>query len=241
MRKIGQFINEMDMLLGKVAFVPAPQQGGQGDPSQQQQQGGQDPSQQQQGGGGDPMQQLMAQLPPEMAQQIQQLPPEQQQQALQQVMQQMQGGQGGGDPSQGGQPQGGAGGGDPSQQGQQGNPGSATNQDGTANTNGHIQAENQLDNTKVTLSVRELMDITSKGGASEALFKVKQLAGQHNQKMQSQQQKMQMEQQQAQMDQQAASQGMQSGGIYSQAPDMSGAPSGGGQSQPAPQGGGGGM
>lgn len=213
MTKIGQFIADMDaLLMRKCAFVPAQAAGG--GPQMQQQT---DQQMQQ-------VQQLLGQLPPEVQQQasqqlqqVQQLPPEQQQQALQQIsqgLQQMvqqhaQGGQGGKPPH--GQ-----------SQGQPGNPGAATNQDGSANTNGHMQAENQLDNTKVTLSVRELMDITSKGGASEALFKVKQLAGQHNQKMQAQEQKMQMEQQQAAMDQQAAQQGMQGGGLYAQAPDMSG-------------------
>ncbi len=210
MTKIGQFIAEMDgLLMRKCAFVPAQAAGG-GPQMQQQTQG----MMQQ-------IQQKVQQLPPEQQQQVmqqlqqvQQLPPEQQQQVLQQVSQGLdrQAQQGAAQGGQGAQ----------QAQGQPGNPGAASNQDGSANTNGHMQAENQLDNTKVTLSVRELMDITSKGGASEALFKVKQLAGQHNQKMQAQDQKMQMEQQQAAMDQQAAQQGMQSGGLYGAAPDMSG-------------------
>jgi len=216
MKKIGEFIQEMDSLLGvKTAFVPAPPQGGQ-DPTQGQPPQGQDPSQ----GGGDPMQQLMQQLPPEIAQQIQQMPPEQQQQALQQVMQQMQGGgQGGGDPAAQGQPQQGMpqdpSGGDPNT--------GLTAQDGSANAAGHVKAENQLDNTQVTLTVRELMDITSGGKATQSLLKVKQMASQHNNKMNADQQKMQQQSAQAQMDQQAAAQGMGGGGgIYSQAPDMSG-------------------
>ena len=221
MQKIGTFIQEMDaLLMRKTAFVPAQAAGG-GPQMQGQTQGLMQQVQQQ-----------LQQLPPEaqqqatqQLQQVQSLPPEQQQQALQQIsqgLQQMtqQGAQGGQGQPQQGQP------GQPQQQGQPGNPGAVSNQDGTANTNGHMEAENQLDNTKVTLSVRELMDITSKGGASEALFKVKQLAGQHNQKMQAQDQKMQQDQQQAQMDQQMQQQGMQAGaaggGLYPQAPDMSG-------------------
>ena len=240
MRKIGEFIYEMDTLLGvKTAFVPAPQQGG--DPSQGG--GGQDPSQGQ--GGQDPNAQLMQQvmqmvqsLPPEVQQQVapqlqqvQQMPPDQQGQALQQLaqgLQQMQGGQGGDPSQQGGDPTQGGGGappGDPSQAGQMpGDPsqGQTSNPDGSANTAGHAQAENQLDNTKVTLSVRELMDITSGGKASDALFKVKHLAHQHNAKMQGLQQKQQQDAAQAQMQQQQAAQGMGGGGIYAQAPDMSG-------------------
>lgn len=213
MKNIGDFILEMDQLLGvKTAFVPAPQQQGGGDPTQ----GGAAPQQPQQGG--DPSQgggldQLLAQLPPEVGQQIKQLPPEQQQQALQQVMQQMQGG--GGGEQTGGQGQ------DPNAQ-QGGDPGATTAQDGSANVNGHVKAENQLDNTQVTLTVRELMDITSGGKATQSLLKVKQMASQHNNKMQADQQKMQQDQQAAAMQQQQASAGMQGGGIYPTPPDMSG-------------------
>lgn len=251
MKKIGEFIYEMDQLLGvKTAFVPAPQ-GGQGQqspieggqaPGGQPPQGG-DPSQggQPPQGGGDPNAQLMQQvmqqvqaLPPDVQQQIapqlqqvQQLPPDQQGQALQQLAQGLQqmGGQGGGQPQggdpsqQGGQPQ------DPSQQG--GDPGSMSQQDGSANPNGHVKAENQLDNTQVTLTVRELMDITSGGKATQSLLKVKQMASQHNSKMQGEQQKQQMQAQQGQMDQQQQG-GMGGGGIYAQAPDMSGKPPQGG-------------
>lgn len=235
MQKIGQFIYEMDMLLGKVAFVPAPQQGGGQSPVSGGSPQGGDPSQQggapQSGGGG--MEQLLQQLPPEVAQQIQQMPPDQQQAALQQVMQQMQGGGQGGDPAaQGAQQQPGMpqdpSGGDPNT--------GLTAQDGSANAAGHVKAENQLDNTQVTLSVRELMDITSGGKATQALLAVKQMASKHNSKMQQDQQKMQMDAAQAQMQQQAQSQGMMGGGIYpGGGPDMSGKP----QAQPAGGGGGG--
>lgn len=85
-----------------------------------------------------------------------------------------------------------------------------------------MRAENELDNKTVTLTIRELMDLTSGGSATKSLLAVKQLADQHNQKMQQNQQKQQMDAQKQQLEQQAAAQGMQSGGLYSQAPDMSG-------------------
>ncbi len=252
MQKIGEFIYETDQLLGvKSAFVPASAISGGGNGGAQQPQGGQeqqgqpqgDPSQgqggqpQPQGGGQSDqmMQQVMQmiqQLPPEVQgeaqqalQQVQQLPPEQQGQALQQIAQGIQEmtQQGGQQPGQAGQPQG------------AGQPGqTAGDQVGSANPEGHVQAENQLDNTKVTLTVRELMDLTSGGSATKSLLAVKQLADTHNQKMQANQQKAQQTQQQAQAEQAAAAQGMQGGGgLYAQAPDASGKMSPGqGQSQP---------
>lgn len=237
MNKIGSYIEETDELLGvtKSAFIPASAvQGGQGPTGGQPQQGGGDQDQGQQAppqgqgsqGGGDSsgmLQQLMQmvqQLPPEAQQQaqqaiqqIQQMPPDQQGQAAQQlaqgIQQMMQSGGGqqstiGGDPNAG--------------QAQQG----AQQQPGAANTAGHVRAENELDNKTVTLTIRELMDLTSGGSATKSLLAVKQLADQHNQKMQQNQQKQQMDAQKQQLEQQAAAQGMQSGGLYSQAPDMSG-------------------
>ena len=88
-----------------------------------------------------------------------------------------------------------------------------------------IAAKNELDNVRVTLSVRELLDLIGKGSATASLLKVQQLADAHNQKMEAIKQKSQMEaqkqQQEADQQQQAAQQGMMSGGIYSQPMDAS--------------------
>jgi len=77
-------------------------------------------------------------------------------------------------------------------------------------------AENSLDNTKVTLSVRELLDLSSGGKATQSFLKVKQMAEAHNKKMEAVQQQQDMQAaeqaQQAQQDS-AMSQG---GGIYAQ-------------------------
>jgi len=81
-----------------------------------------------------------------------------------------------------------------------------------------VEAKNELDNVKVTLTVRELLDLTSKGTATASLLKVKQLADTHEQKMQQSKQKadaaQQQNDQQQQAQQQAQQQGMMSGGIY---------------------------
>jgi hypothetical protein len=78
-----------------------------------------------------------------------------------------------------------------------------------------IEAKNQLDNVKVTLTVRELLDLIGKGSATASLLKVKQLADSHKQKMEQTKQKADATQQQAQQKQQEASQGMMGGGgIY---------------------------
>lgn len=229
MQKIGEFIYETDQLLGvKSAFVPASaiSGGGNGGAQQQQQQ---QPQQGQQGGQSDQMMQqimqMVQQLPPEVQgeaqqaiQQVQQLPPDQQPQALQQIaqgIQQMT--QQGAAPQQGQQPHHGHHHHTGGQVGQ-----TSGDVPGSANPQGHVQAENQLDNTKVTLTVRELMDLTSGGSATKSLLAVKQLADAHNQKMQANQQKAQQAQQQAAMEQQAAAQGVNSGGLYAQAPDASG-------------------
>jgi hypothetical protein len=87
-----------------------------------------------------------------------------------------------------------------------------------------IEAKNELDNVKVTLTVRELLDLTSKGTATASLLKVKQLADTHQQKMQQSKQKADTAQQQADQQQQAQQQGMMSGGIYSSPMDQQGAP-----------------
>ena len=218
MKKIATFISEVDQIT-KRAFIPAPQQGGGQDPTSggQPQQGQSPQGGQGQGGGVDPqVQQMLQQLPPEVqqqvAQQLQQLPPEQQAQAMQQVMQQLQGGQ-----QQQQQPQQPAGPGQPQAQG-----GQVTPAGQEPLPPGHLQAENDLDNTKVQLSVRELMDLTSGGKATQSHLKVKQLVDGHNQKMQQAKQQAEQQAVQRQAEQQVAAQGMQSGGLYAQAPDMSG-------------------
>ncbi len=210
---IGDFISNTDRLLNKEAFVPAQVAGG----GPQMQQETQMLSQQ--------TQQLLQSLPPEaqqtamqQLQQIESLPPQQQQQALQQINQGLQ------QMVQQGQQQ--------QQQpgGQQPPAGPATQQGAEqqapgqeALPPGHLQAENDLDNTKVTLSVRELMDLTSGGKATQSHLKVKQLVDSHNQKMQQTSQQMQQDEAQAQAEQQAmAAQGQQGGGLYPTPPDMSG-------------------
>jgi len=78
-----------------------------------------------------------------------------------------------------------------------------------------VAAENNLDETKVTLSVRELLDLSSGGKATQSLLKVKQMAEMHNKKMEAAQE------QQAAQQEQAAQQAQQTpmsqaGGIYPQ-------------------------
>jgi len=77
-----------------------------------------------------------------------------------------------------------------------------------------IEAKNELDNVKVTLTVRELLDLVGKGTATASLLKVKQLADTHQQKMDQSKQKAEVAQQQAQQTQQQEQQGMMGGGIY---------------------------
>ena len=257
MNKIGSFIAEMDQLLGiKTAFVPAPPAPGSGGGGGGAVGGGQQQGGAPQQGAGDPQQlqqqvgQMLQSLPPEVQkqiapqlQQIQQLPPEQQAQGLQQIMQGMQqmqqGGQGGsGQPAPGtqGAPQGG----DPGQQaiaqGQDPNA-AATGTGGATDPTGHVNAENQMDSTKITLSVRELNDLMTQGKATKSLLAVKQMAHSHNHKMQQDQQKMQQDQQKQQMEAQMNAQTQQAGGLYAAPPDMSGKSGGGAPQQPSAPGG----
>ena len=78
------------------------------------------------------------------------------------------------------------------------------------------QTTNELDNVKVTLSVRELLDLVGKGTATASLLKVKQLADTHQQKMDQSKQKAEAanQKQQQQAQQQSQDQGINSGGIY---------------------------
>jgi hypothetical protein len=198
--KIANLIESYDSLV-KQAFIPNPQP--QQDAQQLQAAYGQ-------------LQQTLQSLPPEaqqqiapMLQQLQQLPPDQQLQQIGALLQQLQGQAQGGQPQQDaaqaqGQPQQ-----DPSQAPQE---------------EGHQNAENSLDNTKVTLSVRELLDLSSGGKATQSLLKVKQMADAHNKKMEATQQQQEQAQAQAQQEQAQQAQAQQ-GGIYS-AP-MGGAAPGG--------------
>jgi hypothetical protein len=193
--KIQDLLNSYDNLV-KAAFIPNPQV--QDSENQLEQAYGQ-------------LSQLLSSAPPEMQQQLgpmlqqmQQLPPDQQLQQITSIVQELS--------QQGGMPP---------QDAQSGAPAEApaTPQDATqAEPEGHLNAENNLDNTKVTLSVRELLDLSSGGKATQSLLKVKQMAEAHNKKMELSQQQAEQDQQAAQSEQQAAAQGngMAQGGIYGQ-------------------------
>lgn len=163
---IKQALNDIDNAIHKIAFIPAPNP----------QQGGQPQGGQQQGGGG--MEQLLSQLPPEIADQLKQLPKEQQIAALQQMMQG--GGQGGGQ-EQGGQ------GSDPAAQ--QGDPSQQAAQQGGQQAE-KLQSSGpptDLENSTITLRVRDLLDLVSGGNATKATLKVQE----HIQKGQIRQQDLQ--------------------------------------------------
>jgi len=118
-------------------------------------------------------------------------------------------GQQGGDP-QAAQPQ------DPSQGGAMPPAPDPAAQDASQAEASAIEAKNELDNVKVTLTVRELLDLVGKGSATASLLKVKQLADTHEQKMEQTKQKAQQQQQQVDQQQQTAQQDMMGGGgIYS--------------------------
>jgi hypothetical protein len=180
-------------------------------------------------------------LPPEAQQQIapvlqklQALPPDQLEQHLQGLLEQMHQMEGGapqgGAPQPGmeaqaaegedmftamqgmqGQPQ-------PSEQPpemQQASPEQQAMQDGDDAESSAVEAKNELDNVRVSLTVRELLDLVGKGSATASLLKVKQLADTHKQKMEQGRQKADAAQQEQAQDQQANQQGMMgSGGIY---------------------------
>jgi len=195
------------------------------------------------GQGGSLMDEVMAvvqQLPPEvqqqiapMLQQLQSLPPDQREQHLAELLQQLQ--QGGGQPQ--GQPQG-----QPLQAPpQQGMVAQASEEDLYAAMQGMqpggeappmeppqdtstedaahaeasaVEAKNELDNVRVSLTVRELLDLVGKGTATASLLKVKQLADTHKQKMDQNKQKADSAQQEQTQKSQEAQQGMMGGGIY---------------------------
>jgi hypothetical protein len=77
-----------------------------------------------------------------------------------------------------------------------------------------IEAKNELDNVKVTLTVRELLDLIGKGSATASLLKVKQLADTHKQKMEQTRLKAETDQKQQAQDQASQQNSMMSGGIY---------------------------
>jgi hypothetical protein len=115
-----------------------------------------------------------------------------------------------------GMPEGGAPQGDPSQDAEQ------------AET-AALEAKNELDNVRVSLTVRELLDLVGKGTATASLLKVKQLADTHKQKMEQIKQKTEIDQQAQAQEQQAGQQGMMGGGIYPSPMDAaSGMSTGGG-------------
>jgi hypothetical protein len=204
--KIQELINSYDSFV-KEAFIP--------NPEAQQQDGQLEQAYQQ-------LSQALSSVPPEvqgqiepMLQQLQQLPPQEQLGQINELIQQL--GQGAG-----GQP------------GAEQTPAApeqaAPEGDGMVPTEGHVNAENSLDNTKVTLSVRELLDLSSGGKATQSLLKVKQMAEAHNKKMESVQQQAEQDQvaQQQEQQQQAA---MGQGGIYSQPMNANAKP--GAAAQPA--------
>ena len=77
-----------------------------------------------------------------------------------------------------------------------------------------VEAKNELDNVRVNLSVRELLDLIGKGSATASLLKVKQLADSHKQKMEQIKQKTEADQSQKAQQQAAQQNSMMSGGIY---------------------------
>lgn len=185
--KIGELIEKYNGLV-KSAFIPNPQPMEQ--ESQLQQLGMQ-------------LQQAMTSQPPEAQQQIQAflaqittLPPAQQIEQVTNLLGQLQ------QSSQPAQAQGDQ---------AQASPQPQADQSGASAEQAAFSAENTLDNTKITLSVRELLDLSNGGKATQSLLKIKQMADAHNKKMEAAQQ--QQEQQAAAQEQGMAA---QPGGIYSQ-------------------------
>jgi hypothetical protein len=103
---------------------------------------------------------------------------------------------------------------DPSAGGQPQAPQEQAMQDADHAESSAIEAKNELDNVRVSLTVRELLDLVGKGSATESLLKVKQLADTHKQKMEQSRQKAEAAQQEQAQNQQADQQGMMNGGIY---------------------------
>lgn len=140
--------------------------------------------------------QLMQSSPPEVQQQLQQqmqeieqLPPDQQVQAIEQLLQQAQ---------------------------QQPPPPQQPQEEPAQQDPNEAQLDKTLDDTKVTVSVRQLLDLTSGGKATQSQLKTKQMVDAHNQKLKSiaAKEEQQAIQQQEQEAAQAQDQGMMSGGIY---------------------------
>lgn len=201
MIKISEIIEQIDSQLKKEAFVPNPTVVAKQQADQMMQQ----IMQMVQGAPPEIQQQIAPQL-----QQIQQTPPEQQVQALQQL----------GDGLSQAQQQ--------AQAPAQAAPG--TPQDPSQSPQGGAAPANDIYNTTVSLTVKELLDLVSGGKASATHAKVQQLA----QKSQIAQQKaeadaaqQQQDAQAAQAQQQAQSIGgvdMAGGGVYPQAPQGGAAP-----------------
>jgi hypothetical protein len=77
-----------------------------------------------------------------------------------------------------------------------------------------IEAKNELDNVRVSLTVRELLDLIGKGSATASLLKVKQLADSHKQKMEQIKQKTEADQAQKTQQQAEQQNSLMGGGIY---------------------------
>lgn len=101
------------------------------------------------------------------------------------------------------------------QQGAPPQPQEVGQQDADTATSAADEAKNELDNVRVSLTVRELLDLVGKGTATASLLKVKQLADTHKQKMDQSKQKADAAAQQQQAQQASQQQGMMGGGgIY---------------------------
>ncbi len=200
MIKIGEMLSSTRAVINKRAFVPNP------DAISQQQQ---------------PMLEQISQLaqssPPEVqqqvqqaVQQIQQMPPEHQTQALQELGQQLSQQGGGAQGQAGAQPQA-----DSQDGGQQpGAPGGQPGQEGGP-------AVTDLENTTVTLKLRELLDLTSGGKATGSAMKAQEHVHKFNAKKQQMEQDAQMNQQKAeQQAQQVATQ--QDAAMAANGPNMMG-------------------
>lgn len=185
MKKIAEVLAEINQIIEKKAFIPNPGMVPP-DPSRGQPQ---DPSQgqgQPQGGQGGDISQIIAQLPPDMQQQIAQLPPEQQQKVLEQVL--GAGGSGGGATPPGT---------DAGAEGE-GAPGQGEQVQGNA-------APTDLENSTVTLRLRDLLDLVSGGKATQSQLKVQDhIHKQHQRKQQMEQQNQQNQQKQQAKQQQDA-------------------------------------
>lgn len=195
MKKISEILAEIDQKLEKEAFIPNPQVQQQSQANQQSQQMMQQVAQ------------MVQQLPPEMQQQvapqleqISQLPPDQQAQALQQIMQGL-------------------------AQAQQEGGGEGADKKNSPIGPDSDKSDGAQDiyTTKVTMTVKDLLDLVSGGKASMTHAKIQSIAQKHKmdqdkmtQDAENQKQQMAMEAQQQQQAAAASGPNLQQGGIYPQ-------------------------